>query len=218
MMVKFDDTIIGKKFGRLTVTEEHERGRNGTYWKCDCDCGNEVWVYRGKLTIGHTKSCGCIVRSLDGLSKHPLYDTWTGIKDRCYNKNSQSYKNYGGRGIKLSKDWENFKSFYNWSIKNGYKKGLSIDRINNDGNYSPDNCQWITVSENTAKANKNLVRRKTKHTYYGISPTEQHFEFSNAAEFSRENNLNANGIRRVARGERETYKGWKFGYTKNENL
>lgn len=217
MMSVFDKSIIGEKFGKLTVTDEYKGKKNGTYWKCNCDCGRDSWVYRGKLTTGHTKSCGCLNKSLNGLSSHPLHTVWSAIKQRCYNKKSTNYKHYGERGIELCSDWEDFLSFYDWSLKNGYKKGLSIDRIDNDKSYSPDNCQWITISENTAKANRHNVRRKTKYTYYAVSPSGQKYEFANAAEFSRKHKLNSNGVRRVARGERKTYKGWKFGYTDKLN-
>lgn len=217
-MAKFDKTIIGKKFGKLTVTDEYESGRNGTYWKCICDCGNELFVYRGKLTTGHTKSCGCKTRTLNGLSKHPLYGTWWSMKERCYSAKHPSYDNYGGRGIKISSEWfDDFISFYDWAIKNGYKEGLSIDRIDNDGDYSPRNCQWITIAENTAKANKETVRRKTKYTYWGLSPAKEYYEFPNAAAFARENNLSGDGLRAVARGERHSYKEWVFGYTNKIN-
>ena len=218
MMAKFDNTIIGKKFGKLTVTDEYESGRNGTYWKCICDCGREIFVYRGKLTTGHTKSCGCKTRTLNGLSKHPLYKTWWSMKERCYSENHPSYHNYGGRGIEICDEWlEDYLSFYDWSTNNGYEEGLSIDRINNEGNYEPGNCQWITISENTSKANKINVRRKTEYTYWGISPDGKQHEFSNAAAFAREHNLSGNGLRRVARGERQAYKDWKFGYTNKPN-
>lgn len=218
MMATFDNTIIGKKFGMLTVTDECIKNRNGTIWKCICDCGNEAFVYRGKLTTGHTKSCGCITKTLGGLSKHPLYKTWWSMKERCYSKNHSYFKHYGGRGIAICPEWKSdFMSFYSWSLDNGYQKGLSIDRIDNDGDYEPENCQWLTISENTAKANKGSFKRKTEFTYWGISPEGEKVEFSNASEFSRINGLHAGGVTRVARGDRSHYKNWKFGYTNKNN-
>ena len=117
----------------------------------------------------------------------------------------------------MSKDLLNdFVNFYNWAKSNGYKEGLSIDRIDVDGNYEPNNCRRITLSENVSLANKHNVRRKANGgDYFGISPIGEHFYFSNANEFSKQHNLNANSVRRVARGERTHYKGWKFGYTNN---
>lgn len=206
--------IVGKKFNLLTVTNEYEKIPNGTKWKCICDCGNITWVYRGKLTTGVTKSCGCLNHRLKGLSKHPLYKVWWSMKERCYSPNHHAYHNYGGRGIQICGEWlEDFLVFYDWSMANGYEEGLSIDRINNDEDYADYNCQWITLSENVAKANENKPKRKTLYKYYGISPTGEKIIFENAEEFAREYNLNAKGIRRVAKGERNQYKGWSFGFT-----
>lgn len=210
--------IIGKKFGRLTVLDEYDKIPNGTNWKCRCDCGNELFVYRGKLTNGHTQSCGCITKTLNGLSDTRLYRTWWGIKERCYSPRHESYRNYGAKGIKLCKEWQDFMIFYNWSMKNGYTDDLSIDRLDENKDYSPDNCQWILLGENVAKANKKTHRRKTDYTYYAISPEGVRYEFENAATFAEEHNLNANSLRRVARGERPHYKQWQFGYTNERNV
>ena len=131
-------------------------------WKCKCDCGNEVLVRHGNLQKGFTKSCGCyhkekfgdINRKHDMAYKTDLYNVWKSMKDRCYREKCKSYKNYGGRGIKICDEWrDDFKAFYDWSIKNGYKSEktsggvniLSIDRINNDGDYEPNNCRWTTI-------------------------------------------------------------------------
>lgn len=151
--------IVGKKFGRLTVLDEYIKIPNGTKWKCRCECGNEKYVYRGKLTTGHTKSCGCLTKTANGLSDHKLYSVWSNMKDRCYNSNNHAYHNYGGKGVILCEEWQSFVPFYEWAIKNGYKEGLTIERINSNGNYSPDNCEWITLSENTTRAN---IGRKGK--------------------------------------------------------
>lgn len=102
-----------------------------------------------------------------GLTRHPLYVSWRSMRQRCLNKNNTAYHNYGGRGITICDEWLNdFVSFYEWALSNGYKKGYTIDRINNDGNYEPSNCRWITVKE------QSYNRRTNRYlTVYGITKT-----------------------------------------------
>lgn len=158
--------MIGQKFGRLTVIEElPERNKQGLIvYKCQCDCGQYTNVIGRELRRGHTKSCGCLVR--DTITKHDkcdtrLYKIYRNILSRCYNKNHNRYKDWGGRGIKVCSAWLNdFMSFYNWAMDNGYKENLTIDRINNDGNYEPDNCRWRTSYD---QANN---RRNTLNIHY----------------------------------------------------
>jgi len=147
--------LLGKVFGRLTVIERIENKNSRTQWKCRCECGNVHNVISKSLVNGSTKSCGCLRREIvmecnttHGLSKTRLHKTWRGIIQRCNNKKNTRFKYYGGRGIIICDEWlNNFKSFYDWSIKNGYSDDLTIDRINNDGNYEPGNCRWITMLE-----------------------------------------------------------------------
>lgn len=216
-MKKID--IKGKKFGRLTVTGEYRKSitSKGRDYLCICDCGNKLFVYRGKITTGHTKSCGCISKTLNGHSNSKLYRIWWGIKERCYSENHNSFKNYGAKGIILSDEWHDFNVFYEWAINNNYSDSLTIDRIDSSKNYEENNCQWISLSENVAKSNKETVRRKTKYTFIGISPNKEIFEFKNASDFGRMNNLNPNSITRVARRERKSYKGWIFKFSENLN-
>ncbi len=150
--------MIGQRFGRLTVIAEGERpnGKGVKHWICQCDCGNITRPVSGSsLRLGRTKSCGCIHR--EGLARrnttHGKYHTrlhgiWNGMKQRCNNPNNHKYKDYGGRGISVCVEWEDdFGAFYEWSMSNGYAEGLSVDRIDNDGNYCPGNCRWATATE-----------------------------------------------------------------------
>lgn len=147
-MVKYKD-ISGQKFGKLTAlyrlnNYNKNKKHYGSYWLCVCDCGNLTEVYLGSLTRGNTNSCGCIVKK-HGKSNNPLYRNWLCMKTRCYNKTDEHYKNYGGRGITMCDEWFNdFQAFYNWSINNGYKCGLTLDRADVNGNYEPSNCRWVS--------------------------------------------------------------------------
>lgn len=150
--------LLGKKFGRLLVVgREPNNNRGHAMWLCICDCGKKTIVLGTDLRRMHTTSCGCFMvekSTENGLKcKHNhshsrQYNIWRGMKIRCYNPKSKDYKNYGGRGITVCDEWINdFQSFYEWSVANGYKDSLTIDRIDNDGNYCPQNCRWSTAKE-----------------------------------------------------------------------
>lgn len=148
--------LTGRRFGRLTVVRKtDQRGPDGgIIYECLCDCGNTCLALGGKLTRkGHSakRSCGCLhdeTHPPHGGSKTLLYHKWKGMRERCYDKNSKPFKNYGGRGISICDEWKNdFAAFRDWAIENGYEEGLSIDRIDVNGNYCPENCRWITLEE-----------------------------------------------------------------------
>ena len=165
--------ITGQKFGKLTAIKlDHiQKKSNGTrhFWLCQCDCGKELIVEKYCLTSGHTKSCGClkIGTPTHGLTKTRIYRTWCRMKERCYRVKNNRYQNYGGRGIKVCDEWKNdFMSFYNWAMAHGYTDNLTIDRINVNGNYEPNNCRWITTKaqNNNRKSNRFLTFNNETHT------------------------------------------------------
>lgn len=156
--------LTGQVFGRLTalwrVPDSHP-----IKWHCKCECGNEIDVITDSLKTGNTKSCGCLQKELaaNRLRKHGLGNTrinriWDCMKTRCYDPNSASYENYGGRGITICDEWRgDFMSFYNWSMTHGYADDLSIDRIDPNKGYYPENCRWATRETQSNNTRRNIV-------------------------------------------------------------
>lgn len=144
------EEIIGRKFGMLTIIQDLGMINSVRMVVCRCDCGVEKQVRFGNLSRKKrgTNSCGCVQYNhvtRHGLRYHDLYTIWRGMKQRCYYKKSVNYADYGGRGISVCSIWrKKFKPFYDWCISHGWKKGLDLDREDNDGNYTPDNCRFVT--------------------------------------------------------------------------
>ena len=171
----------GQEFGRLTVIKLHHirkltssgRSCNIEYYLCSCSCGNIAIVQKSNLVRGHTKSCGCygketstqnvLKNKTHGLTRTRIYKIYKGMKRRCLRESEKAYKYYGARGVTICEEWLNdFLAFYNWSMKNGYSEELSIDRIDYNGNYEPNNCRWTS-----AKEQANNTRRNHSISYNG---------------------------------------------------
>lgn len=176
-----------KRFGRLIVIGKAEGRKNGcVLWNCRCDCGNEVIVPSGKLTSGRKKSCGCLAkeiasniaktgsnRRIHGMKHTKLYSVWNTMKFRCFNNNAPNFKDYGGRGITVCDEWKNsFQAFYDCVSKLPHfgEEGYSLDRINNDGNYEPDNVRWATRTEQNN--NRRRYKNHSKDDCYNLKKGE----------------------------------------------
>lgn len=165
-MGKFKD-LTGQKFGKLTVVAQIGKKGNAILWRCKCECGNDCEVVTADLNRQHNVSCGCNRGLKHGKYKTRLYRIYNAMKERCYNQHTVNYHLYGGRGITICKEWLNdFNSFYEWALNNGYKENLSIDRKDTSGNYEPSNCRWITNKEQQSNKRNNVIL-----TYDGITLT-----------------------------------------------
>lgn len=164
--------IAGQKFGKLTVISFSRDVKSGNryrkYWNCICECGNHKEVRLDSLTSGNVKSCGCLHKEISyknltpGSPKYEVIDKrlrgiWAGMKRRCLDEKDSSFSRYGGRGITICNDWLDFNKFAKWALSNGYKKDLTIDRIDNNKGYEPTNCRWITNREQSLNRRSNVI-------------------------------------------------------------
>lgn len=169
------EDIINKRFGKLTVVrflgKKEIKNKSRYFYECKCDCGNIVIRERTNLNSNRMCSCGCyrkIQNKKHGLWSYDnkLYAVWQTMKARCLRKTNEKYKDYGGRGITICDEWKNdFVAFNNWALANGYKEGLSIDRIDNNGNYEPCNCRWITNAEQARNKRNNVFIEFNNETH-----------------------------------------------------
>jgi len=189
--------LTGQRFGRLVVIGVVSRDKKAhqTKWNCHCDCGKNVEVAGGNLKNGHSQSCGCFSRDASieratthGRSHTRLFRIWAGMHTRCNNKNFPRYPSYGGRGITVTPEWKDFIVFETWALLNGYNDNLTIDRIDNDGNYCPENCRWVD----------NIVQQNNKQNNHFITVNG---ETHTATEWARIKGLNDTAIHvRIKRG------------------
>jgi hypothetical protein len=179
-MSKYID-ITDVRFGRTVARERIGKDNQGcTLWQCECDCGNKHITRLSSLRNGTTKSCSCLQKEvtsrratthgLSGNYKHcpRLYRIWKNMKTRCFNPKPYKYKNHGGRGITVCKEWMEYLPFHKWAMSHGYKGNLTIERIDNNGNYKPSNCCWATYKEQALNSRRNHLI-----TYNGETKTLQ---------------------------------------------
>lgn len=174
-MAKFKD-LTGREFGRLTVLELARKTANGnTRWLCECECGNTNIVQSSNLNNGHTRSCGCLKR--DAVSTHGKsrdtkyqkeYHAWERMRFRCLNENDPQFKDYGGRGIEICNRWDDFDLFLE-DMGKAPTKGHSIDRTDNNGSYTPDNCKWATRSEQSRNSRTSRIWTINGKTFESMS-------------------------------------------------
>ena len=159
---------VGKKYGRLTVTEVLKT-KKGMHNKlaCICDCGNSAIFDAQNVIHGKSRSCGCLrseasrkqsaknIKHVEGNT--PLYKTWGSMRRRCYDHKNKDYKWYGGKGVTVCDEWKEYVAFRDWAYENGYTHGLTIDRKNASGNYCPENCRWIPLADNSRIAHEHLI-------------------------------------------------------------
>lgn len=167
--------LTNQKFGRLTAIAISGRTSNGhQLWLCQCECGNKKTVSDTHLKSGHTRSCGCLKKekakppivAKHNMSRTRLYQIWKDMRGRCERPTSPRYYTHGARGIKVCAEWQEFIPFYEWAMANGYRDNLTIERINNGGNYCPENCKWATQKEqgNNRRTNCLVEYNGEKHT------------------------------------------------------
>lgn len=226
--------LVGERYGRLLVIKQGKVENGRTYSICQCDCGNIVEVMNKSLRSGITCSCGCLKKdnarklglrtgkdnikkalpyahkknTTHGKTKDRLYKIYQSIHQRCENKNSTGWKYYGAKGITVCKEWNNFINFNNWALENGYTDDLTIDRINPNKGYCPENCRWVTKSENSQRAGEQNRR------YWAIDIDNGHYiEFSNLTHFleSIDYKISYSRAQDMIRGKSKSYNGWIIG-------
>ena len=206
--------LIGQTFGRLTViaegkTRESNNKRKQYYWLCQCSCGSQPKeINQNSLLSGEIISCGCYHSEHNheygfkhGMSHTRIYTIWSGMIQRCCNPNAKNYPRYGGRGVTVCEEWKEFKKFYEWSKISGYSDNLTIERLDNNGNYCPENCTWIT---------KQKQMRNTRRNHY-IKYNDEELTLT---EWARKFDMNVETLRYQV--NHNNFKSFVSYYNKNE--
>lgn len=219
-MPKIKD-LTGQKFGRLKVMPayRHDKKIHTTFWLCKCDCGNFTFVKRTNLISGNTKSCGCYAKQVKkeintrhDMSDTKFYNTWRSMKGRCLNPNNHKYPSYGGRGITICNSWLVFENFMEdmYELYLGHcseygEDNTQLDRINNNGNYEPNNCKWSTRVEQA-------TNRRDSRWFKSTSPEGIEYTSNNQSGFAREHNLLQCNIQKCLKNTRKHTGGFTFHY------
>ena len=206
--------LIGQSFGRLTViaegkTRESNNKRKQYYWLCQCSCGSQPKeINQNSLLNGEIISCGCYHSEHNheygfkhGMSHTRIYTIWSGMIQRCCNPNAKNYPRYGSRGVTVCEEWKEFKNFYDWSKISGYSDNLTIERLDNNGNYCPENCTWIT---------KQKQMRNTRRNHY-IKYNDEELTLT---EWARKFDMNVETLRYQV--NHNNFKSFVSYYNKNE--
>lgn len=192
--------LTDKRSGRLIALSPTEKRCSGgnIIWRCICDCGNIAFI--PTHAWGKTESCGCITRT-HGMWRTPTYNSWDTMIQRCTNPQNTNYKYYGNRGIKVCERWHKFESFLEDMGKR--PGGMTLERKDNDGNYYPENCEWIPSFEQAGNTRKNKW-------FQAISPEGKFFMSRNRREFARQHNLSHRSVASWVRGDHKNKNGWRF--------